>query len=230
MLIELFWKWLGGVFIIPLAMNAQETNQSKGELALTLGAQYRITPIYFNGNDSRPRSLLIGFQQDAHLSGSGLSYEFRYQTPSKKFEFGLRHSIRYDHALYIVPLPDSTQPITIGQPINDFFHDYQGFIAYRILGENNQALGLELAFGLMNDGPIIGSSEYQSLPGIEVVFTNGSSYKYYATTLGLSYEYKNAKIVLRNHLTAQMPLLFAYADALWIVEFGVNYKIINLFK
>ena len=141
------------LLVISLQSFAQEdlTNQytradRKGNLYFSVGADYKITPIYSSGGGFGPEYIDVG----KHNSGTAFNYNLDYFIVDK-LSIGFSHSMRYDMVLMSEELDISTR--TGAKTVSKgLIYGYHWYLDYHFLNLTASELFLRLGKSSLNGG------------------------------------------------------------------------------
>lgn len=206
---------------IVLSQEKNPLTERKGKLILSVGTDYRITPIYGSANTYNQAITSIDLQN----SGTTFNYSFDYFI-TNNLSLGFSQSFRYDVLLYN---DDTSFNFGARKADKAIFIDYHFYLKYFLKINKESKLFLKFGKSMMNRG-----SEYNYV--VTFYQTNGSEigkgisqedFSYGATNIGLGFNRKKLEIMLGMY-TSSNTQYFTTSQNFKILYVNLNYQIFKL--
>lgn len=139
------------IIFILLISSLSSFAQSSYKTEISIGTEYRITPIYLQGFDPYIESEpIVNSNEDHQLSGAGVTYSIKHRFNKLKMKAGFSQTFRYDYLYantgYTLPTPYKINPIKY-----NIISDYHFTLEKYWFIKDNQISAL-IGYSLMNRG------------------------------------------------------------------------------
>ncbi len=135
--------------IISFLILTGQESYTQNKISLSVGTEYRITPIYLEPDDIYITNIQPTTRNDAQLSGSTLSYSIAYTFHKKKMELSFKHSIRYDMLVYDNSNNDNGN---LNEATHALISDYNISLERKFMLKDDLTFNIRMGYSLMNRG------------------------------------------------------------------------------
>lgn len=178
-------------YISTFAQEPKDIMSRKGKLFLTVGTEYRITPIY--NLDGEISQLGLATSIDSQNSGVAFNYGFDYFV-TKNLSLNFGHSLRYDYL--IRPFSESELPFSFEPVEKTLISDFHFYLEYHFQIFKEGELFIRLGKTLANrNTDIIERRTLFDQNGDSVgIFSITQDFQYQPSNFALGYKKNNLSV------------------------------------
>lgn len=206
---------------IAFCQEHNSLSERKGKLYLSVGPDYRVTPIYGSANTYDEAFTSIDLQN----SGTTFNYSLDYFL-SNTLSLGFSQSFRYDILLYN---DETSFNFGARKAEKAVFIDYHFYLKYYLKISKESKLFLKFGKSMMNRGSEYSKLKTEYLPDGTLLFHVNSTrdFSYGATNFGLGFNRKKLELLLGMY-TSNNTQYFTTSQNFKILYINLNYQIFKL--
>ncbi|WP_299149384.1 hypothetical protein [uncultured Dokdonia sp.] len=170
---------------------SQEQETKRKKFSLTIGTEYRITPIIELEPGLVTRIAPVTFNTADMLIGPSINYELGWEFV-KNWSFNFSHSLRYNFVYNERANVSNNFGITYDKPIYRLIMDYNFYIEKHFMLSQGKSLYVRFGKSIANTGTRYATSRILDIPELgefgTVALANNGNFTWYPTNAGLGYE------------------------------------------
>jgi len=170
---------------------SQEQETKRKKFSLTIGTEYRITPIIELEPGLVTRIAPVTFNTADMLIGPSINYELGWEFV-KNWSFNFSHSLRYNFVYNERANVSNNFGITYDKPIYRLIMDYNFYIEKHFMLSQGKSLYVRFGKSIANTGTRYATSRILDIPELgefgTVALANNGNFTWYPTNAALGYE------------------------------------------